>query len=706
MRQQLLGFKIILLALFFIFMLTSTKATFSCQLDICSALYNLAQSNQCTPCCIPITKTVTISSPGLYVLKCNVTAQITITTSDVQIELNGFTLSNSGNPIITINSDLSNIAIRNGLIKGSLNTNDGIAVASGTSDVQFKSVTFIDCKGGILFDGTENSKITCCEVKHCKFKNCNKGIFARYIQKCNFFDCLACCCNQFGFKFLYSNFNKIEACTTLDIDNENPAGDALGFASHGGHGNLFKGCAAEGIKKSTAGEFCTKTAGFLLTGTDGDMEEGTKIINCIANSTISTQSSSAFGIFLEPKILSEISTITSEAHGTTVFSVSWSPKEKFLAIGGNTASGNQEIRIYSFDGLSLSLLDFEEHGITVNSVSWSPNGKYCAIGGGISSTDNREIRVYSFNGSSLNLLHSEPHTDIVNSVSWSPNGKYLAIGGDTAGDSQEIRIYSFDGLSLSLLYSEEHGTNVYSVDWSPNGKYLAIGGGDNTDYGYQIRIYSFDGLSLSLLDPKGFGTIARSVDWSPSGKHLAVGRNTIESGGVTVSEIQVYSFDGSFLAALDYKTHGNTVTSVSWSPNGKYLAIGGNTADDSKEIRIYSFNGSFLTLLNSKEHGTIVYSVDWSPSGKYLAIGGETSGGKEIQVYGVMDSPSNCLIDSNKTCNSSGEEFLGYGILGGGDNSFLRNIAYNNDVNFSYGVVPLSVGIFSSPNAFDNYWAE
>jgi len=36
----------------------------------------------------------------------------------------------------------------------------------------------------------------------------------------------------------------------------------------------------------------------------------------------------------------------------------------------------------------------------------------------------------------------------------------------------------------------------------------------------------------------------------------------------------------------------------------------------------------------------------------------------------------------------------------------LRNIAYNNDVNFSYGVVPLSVGIFSSPNAFDNYWAE
>lgn len=85
------------------------------------------------------------------------------------------------------------------------------------------------------------------------------------------------------------------------------------------------------------------------------------------------------------------------AHGSTVYSVQWSSDGYYLGIGGAT-SGGQEIRVYQFDVTVTPTLQVvananPPHGATVYSISWSPGEWYLAMGGVPSGGE--DIRVYT-----------------------------------------------------------------------------------------------------------------------------------------------------------------------------------------------------------------------------------------------------------------------------------------------------------------------
>ncbi len=140
--------------------------------------------------------------------------------------------------------------------------------------------------------------------------------------------------------------------------------------------------------------------------------------------------------------------------------------------------------------------------------------------------------------------------------------------------------------------------------------------------------------SLSLLDSADYGTAIWGLNFSPDGKRIAIGGESPTNG----NEIQIYEFDGSSLTLLtnaQVDTGGNFY-SINWSPDGKHIAIGGNNASNGNEVQVYQFDGASLTLTSSAQvdYGTGVYSVNWSPDGKYLAIGGGYPiNGNELQVY-------------------------------------------------------------------------
>ncbi|MEE1097422.1 MAG: TIR domain-containing protein [Bacteroidales bacterium] len=133
------------------------------------------------------------------------------------------------------------------------------------------------------------------------------------------------------------------------------------------------------------------------------------------------------------------------------------------------------------------------------------------------------------------------------------------------------------------------------------------------DFEFEMLVDEFikNGLSALQFQPyiihnlQGHKDDVNSVTWSPDGKYLA-------SGSEDVLVIIWDANSGERLKTLE--GHSHFVWSVSWSPDGKYLASG---AGDNNVIIWDANSGEKLQTL--KGHSCAVWFLCWSPDGKYLA---------------------------------------------------------------------------------------
>jgi len=196
--------------------------------------------------------------------------------------------------------------------------------------------------------------------------------------------------------------------------------------------------------------------------------------------------------------------------------------------------------------------------------------------------------------------------------------------------------------SVTLRASQSFGSGgIFDLSWSPDGKYLAVGGSAPSTSGNLVQVYQFDGFTLSLISGAqvvyGASGAVYAVAWSPDGKYLAIGGIGPTSG----NELQIYSFNGSSLTAvsgaqIDY---GSLVRSICWNKDGKYLAIGGSGPTSGMELKVYSFDGSSLKLAASPvaSPGSVVQGVSWSPDGLYVIVSAYNTT-NEVQTYSFNGS--------------------------------------------------------------------
>ena len=636
----------------------------------------------------------TVDTPGFHILYTNVSNQITISVSDVTLDLNGATVSGGTNGIV-INSGLNNVTIKNGAIN-SVSSN-GIQVGAGCSDITLQDITVSNAIRGVSF-----SQVTNGLLRNCDMQQSTTGLMLDACHNIVLENCTARANTHAGYDLLRSTTCSLLECSALSTGNGNSSisSQVFGFVAKDGNGNIFERCIANATQALSVTGDNSIVAGFALRGS----ESCTTIIDSEGSNSQTNVNGFTipYGILLETTI---DSTQSMTGLAGIIQGIDWSPDGKYIAVGGGDGSSggsNDPLQIFLFDQIGKTVTSVAGAlpsigGGSIESLSWSPDGNYIAVVGFLPDTGAmKALQVLSFDNSSITLQVLDGALDIndfISAVDWSSSGDYIAIGGSiiAGGTTNDFQIFQFDRATgrLSSITGVLSGGFGRTVAWSPDDAYIALGGSGLT--GDELQIYRFNKAARILTSVTSVfsgSSNVRSVAWSPDGNYLAAGGATLTGG--TNDELQVFLFDraGGTLTSIAGILSGE-VYSVRWSADGKYIAIAGDTitGGTGDEYQIIKFDraAGTLTAITGGLAGSSARGIAWSRDGSAIAIGGNPlSGGSGLsfQIFSGFGFPQKNVIKGNTMyCNSGGRFPSGVGISAPSiSNLVIGNTAFNNPI--------------------------
>jgi len=200
-------------------------------------------------------------------------------------------------------------------------------------------------------------------------------------------------------------------------------------------------------------------------------------------------------------------------------------------------------------------------------------------------------------GKLSDIYYIKDNFGTLNDVDFNSDGTYLAVTGDSGP-----WVYRIEDRSLIGKFIEQDNP-VWCVKWSPNNNIIATGNSNGT-----IRIWSVESRSLDLMfEFSGHTEPVSDIAWSPQGDKIA---SSSVDGTIIIWDLeteeqirQIYVFE-------------SWSNALSWSPNGKKIAAGGQEYDSMNIAILDPLTGIVENYLLNES----IWSIHWLQDNQHLVV--------------------------------------------------------------------------------------
>ena len=203
---------------------------------------------------------------------------------------------------------------------------------------------------------------------------------------------------------------------------------------------------------------------------------------------------------------------------------------------------------------------------------------------------------------------------------WSPTQALMCVYQAASSDgNQPARVSLVEIPSRSEIKSKNlFSVKDVTVHWHPDGTYLALQvsrftkSGKTSYNGFEFFRVGERNIPMEVLELEKKQEKIVSFAWEPKGHRFA-----IVHGDGARPDVSFYTMQDGQKGQIKHlgTLHGRPVTSLHWSPQGKFLIIAGLKGLNGQ---LEFFNVNDMDTMAINEH-FMCTNVDWDPTGRYVA---------------------------------------------------------------------------------------